>query len=125
MGHDRGEAAVSSPLVDLFAELDRIEFDPERLSDPDYVLLQLARRQEIFDKVQSLDAAHLDLATRAKLLERIQAIQQRDRALARALESHRNDLAEKLNALVQGRSVTRGYRPSDAETDPKGGKRIA
>jgi hypothetical protein len=116
---------MTSPLVDLFGELDRIEFDPERLSDPDYVGLQLARRQEIFDKLQSLDAAHLDLATRAALLQRIHAIQERDRSLARALESHRNELAEKLNSLVQGRSATRGYRPSDAETNPKGGKRIA
>jgi len=116
---------MTSPLVDLFGELDRIEFDPERLSDPDYVALQLARRQEIFDKLQSLDAAHLDLATRATLLQRIHAIQERDRTLARVLESHRNELAEKLHALVQGRSLTRGYRPSDAETDPKGGKRIA
>lgn len=116
---------MTSPLVDLFGELDRIDFDPERLSDPAYLELQLARRQEIFDKLQSLDSAHLDLATRATLLQRIRALQERDRSLARALELQRNELAEKLNSLVQGRSATRGYRPPDAETDHKGGTRIA
>jgi hypothetical protein len=116
---------MTSPLVDLFGELDRIEFDPERLSDPEYLELQLARRQSIFDKLQSLDAARLDLATRASLLERIRGLQERDRTLALALEQQRNDLAEKLNSLVQGRSTTRGYRPPAAEAEQKGGSRIA
>lgn len=117
---------MTSPLVDLFDELERIDFDPERLSDPVYVELQLARRQEIFDRLQSLDAAHLDLATRANLLQRIQALQARDQQLAQSLELHRNDMAERLATLQQGRSVTRGYRVT--ETDPpesKGGTRIA
>ena len=116
---------MTSPLVELVAELERIEFDPERLSDPAYLDLQLARRQSIFDKLQSLDAARLDPATRATLLECTRALQERDRTLAHALELRRNELAEKLDSLVKGRSATRGYRPPAAEAEQKGGSRIA
>jgi len=116
---------MTSPLVDLFGELERVEFDPERLSDPAYVELQLARRQEIFDRLASLDAAHLDVTTRANLLERIRALQERDQKLAVSLELHRHELSDRLAALVQGRSATRGYRIAETETEPKGGTRIA
>lgn len=116
---------MTSPLVDLFGELERIEFDPERLSDPSYVELQLARRQEIFDRLQSLDAAHLDVATRASLLQRIQALRERDQKLAVSLELHRNELAERLASLVQGRSASRGYRTIESQSEPPKGGRIA
>ena len=79
-----------------------------------------------FDRLQSLDAAHLDLATRAKMLQRIQALQARDQQLAQSLELHRNDMAKRLTTLQQGRSVTRGYRVSDTEApESKSGTRIA
>jgi hypothetical protein len=116
---------MTSPLVDLFGELDLIEFDPDRLADIAYVELQLARRQAIFDRLKSLDSAHLDLSTRATLLQRIHALQERDRHLQIALELQHGELADRLNSLVQGRSATRGYRPSEAEQQRKGGKRIA
>jgi hypothetical protein len=116
---------MTSPIVDLFGELERIDFDPERIADATYIELQLSRRQEIFDRLQSLDAAHLDLATRASLLQRIRNLQERDRSLASALELQRNELAERLHALVQGRSASRGYRPAESELDHKGGTRIA
>jgi hypothetical protein len=116
---------MTSPLIDMFDELDRIEFDPDRLLDTTYVALQLTRRQEIFDRLHTLDAAHLDLPTRETLLRRIQALQARDRSLRLALELQHSDLAERLLSLVQGRSATRGYRPSETEQEHSGGRRIA
>jgi PP-loop superfamily ATP-utilizing enzyme len=89
------------------------------VDDPEQPASALAERQTILTAIAAVDPSPLSVEERARVKQRLMAIEARDRAMLADLEVLREELQKAMEQLTSGRAAVRGYGGQSGAPPPQ------
>lgn len=109
---------MTMQLDALLERLEQIELDA-CIDDADQLASALAERQTILTAIAAVDPSTLPADERARLKERMLAIEARDSEMLSDLYVLRDEMQKAMDQLTTGRAAVRGYGSQSGAPPPQ------